>query len=185
LQHKNFITQVPVLQVFPNVTLLFTSYIVSDRDRSPGGNGYAYDKRQGRTRTLMTVMRTGSYPKNYWKGFAALLLAYTLLQLVYYVPTKSLSEVVGKTTFSPLWLLLVMVYVAGAWILSRTGVGWLNVLWHLVHISLISFVLLVLAYGRLIGPVPYGIAAAVRPILEFLISPVLYLAVGLLYRAIR
>jgi hypothetical protein len=135
--------------------------------------------------SLMTVMRSGTYPRNYWKGFAALLLAYTLLQLVYYVPEAMMPEVVKKTTFSPIWLLLVVVYAAGGWILSKTGVGWMRALWHIVHISLIAFAMLVLAYGRLIGPVPYGIAASVRPILEFLISPVLYLAVGLLYRAMR
>jgi hypothetical protein len=43
----------------------------------------------------------------------------------------------------------------------------------------------VLAVGRFIGSVPYSILSTVRPILEFLISPVLYIAMGLLYKASR
>jgi len=133
----------------------------------------------------MNRNRTGSYPRHYWTGLMLLLLAYTALQFVYYLPASSLPKIIKKSGLSPLWFLLVIVYVAGSVILRQTRVAWLNAIWHLVHISLITFALAVLVYGRLAGSVPIGVSAAVRPILEFLISPILYLAMGLLYKSMR
>jgi hypothetical protein len=133
----------------------------------------------------MNRNRTGSYPRHYWTGLTLLLLAYTALQFVYYLPASSLPKIIKKSGLSPLWFLLVVVYVAGSVILRQTRVAWLNAIWHLVHISLITFALAVLVYGRLAGSVPIGVSAAVRPILEFLISPILYLAMGLLYKSMR
>jgi len=133
----------------------------------------------------MNRNRTGSYPRHYWTGLMLLLLAYTALQFVYYLPASSLPKIIKKSGLSPLWFLLVIVYVAGSVILRQTRVAWLNAIWHLVHISLITFALAVLVYGRLAGSVPIGVSAAVRPIMEFLISPILYLAMGLLYKSMR
>lgn len=133
----------------------------------------------------MNRNRTGSYPRYYWTGLMLLLMAYTALQFVYYLPASSLPKMINRSGLSPLWFLLVIVYVAGSLILRQTGVAWLNAIWHLVHISLITFALAVLVYGRLAGSVPIGVSAAVRPIMEFLISPILYLAMGLLYRHMR
>lgn len=134
---------------------------------------------------LMEVNRTGSYPRHYWTGFIMLLLAYTALQFVYYLPAGLLPKMIRRSGLSPLWFLLVIVYVAGSVILRQTRVAWLNAIWHLVHITLITFSLAVLGYARLAGSVPIGVSAAVRPIMEFLISPILYLAMGLLYKSLR
>ena len=122
---------------------------------------------------------------HFWKGLAALLLMYTMLQLVYYLPSSALPGWFRKTALSPLWILLAVVYATGWWILGQAGVPWLIGIWHFVHIALAGFALAILAYGYFIGPAPQGLAASVRPIVEFLISPVTYLGLGLLYRSTR
>jgi hypothetical protein len=130
-------------------------------------------------------MRSGRYPRDFWKGFAILLPLYALLQLIYFLPESALPDWMRVTSLSPVWFLLVPVYLTGWWILRRSEAGWLSVVWHIVHISLVGFALSVLAFGRIVKPLPEGIALSVRPIVEFLISPILYLALGLLYRAAR
>ena len=133
----------------------------------------------------MTDMRIGTIAGNYWTGLVLLLVGYLLLQLLYFYPTNALPEAVKGFPLSPVWCLLAMVYLAGGWILNQVGVRWQRAVWHVVHILLISYAMMVLAFGRFIGSVPYSIHSTVRPILEFLISPVLYIAMGLLYKASR
>lgn len=133
----------------------------------------------------MTDMRIGTIAGNYWTGLVVLLVGYLLLQLLYFYPTDALPEAVKGFPLSPVWCLLAVVYLAGGWILNQVGVRWQLVVWHVVHIFLISYAMTVLAVGRFIGSVPYSILSTVRPILEFLISPVLYIAMGLLYKASR
>ena len=130
-------------------------------------------------------MNTENYPRNYWKGFIALFLAYSLLQLFYYLPTTILPNFLKRWPLSPLWIMLVSVYVMGALILRGTDIRWLAIIWHIVHITLATFALTLLAYGRFIGPLPLGLGTSFRPIIEFLISPIPYMAIGLLYRATR
>ena len=130
-------------------------------------------------------MLSGDLPKAFWKGLAVMLPLYALLQLVYYLPESTLPGWMTVTGLSPVWFLLAPVYLAGWWILGRTELRWLLPIWHIVHIALVGFALTALAYGRFIAPLPEGIAASVRPIVEFLISPILYLALGLLHKAVR
>jgi uncharacterized membrane protein (DUF485 family) len=130
-------------------------------------------------------MRIGTIAGNYWTGLVVLLVGYLLLQLLYFYPTDALPEAVKGFPLSPVWWLLAVVYLAGGWILNQVGVRWQLVVWHVVHIFLISYAMTVLAVSRFIGSVPYSILSTVRPILEFLISPVLYIAMGLLYKASR
>ena len=130
-------------------------------------------------------MPSSSFPKDFWKSLIGLLVLYTLLQLIYFIPESSFPEAVRRIRLSPLWFLLAVVYAAGWLVIRQWEVSWLLMIWHVVHISLAGYALATLAYMRFIGPVPNGIATSIRPIVEFLISPVLYLALGLLYRTTR
>lgn len=130
-------------------------------------------------------MPSSAFPKNYWKSLLALLVLYTLLQLIYYIPESSFPEAVRRIRLSPLWFVLAVVYACGWLVIRRWEVPWILMVWHAVHIALVGFALGTLAFMQIIGPVPNGIATSIRPIVEFLISPVLYLALGLLYRTTR
>jgi hypothetical protein len=64
-------------------------------------------------------------------------------------------------------------------------VGWMLFLWNLLHIALLAYLLLAAFYEWIIAPLPYGIRGSVAPIIEFLISPVYYIGLGVLYMYIE
>jgi hypothetical protein len=127
-------------------------------------------------------MASGKYPVNYWKGLAAVLLAYTMNQLLIHLPKTSLPDVLDRLPISPYWFLLAAVYGAGAYVLSQSGVRWIHSLWQITYLTLIAYVFLNIAYVRLFGPMPLRLGSAVRPVIDFLLSPAPYLALGLIYR---
>jgi hypothetical protein len=126
-------------------------------------------------------IQSRKYPKGYWKGFIMLMIVYSLLQLLYYLPVSSQPKLFSKLAISPLPILLLPAYAIGAYIFKGTGLIWLSSLWHIIHLAAITFILLILAYGRIIGPAPFGIGNAVRPAIELLISPIPYIVIGLIY----
>lgn len=79
------------------------------------------------------------------------------------------------------WMAIGLVYVVGWLVIKHTGVVWLLAIWHFIHLSLVGYLFLIAVYEYTIAPVPYGIRASVAPVIEFLISPVLYFAAGLVY----
>lgn len=79
------------------------------------------------------------------------------------------------------WMAIGLVYLVGWAVIKNTGVPWLLAIWHFIHLSLVGYLFLIAAYEYAIAPIPYGIRASVAPIVEFLISPVLYFAAGLVY----
>lgn len=132
---------------------------------------------------LIIEMNTGRYPNGFWKGLLILLPVYTLLQLLYYLPEASLPRFIGSLVLSPVWLTLPFAYVLGWMLMRRWDAAWVVAVWHMVHFALVGFAMCVLFYGRFIGPVPRGIADSIQPVVGFLISPILYLGLGLLYRS--
>lgn len=132
-------------------------------------------------RILSIDMKSGRYPNGFWKGLIILLPVYTLLQLLYYIPEASLPRFIGRLVLSPVWFVLPLAYAVGWLLLRRWDAHWVVAVWHLVHIALVGFAMCVLLYGRFIGPVPRGIADSIQPIVGFLISPILYLALGLMH----
>jgi hypothetical protein len=62
---------------------------------------------------------------------------------------------------------------------------WMMFLWNLVHILLIAYLGLAEGYEIFIAPMAYGIRSSAAPIIEFLISPVFYMALGLLYAGLH
>ncbi len=77
------------------------------------------------------------------------------------------------------------VYGAGTWGLGRQREKWLLNLWHLIHTTLITGLLLIGVWDWGIQPVSYAVRRLGNSIHEFLISPLLYLATGLVGRITR
>lgn len=121
------------------------------------------------------------FPKHFWMGLVFILLTYTFIQLMYspFFPTTIFGPIKTRQLFR--WSTIGIVYVVGSVVLRWTAVRWLIQIWHLIHLSLITYLVLVAGWEYLISPVPYGIRSSVSPIIEFLISPILYLGSGLLY----
>ena len=121
------------------------------------------------------------FPKNYWSGLFFLILVYTGIQLLLSRPDLEIPGFPGLFRQLFRWFTIALVYATGGFVLRKTGVDWLKAIWHLVHLTLIIYLGGVTAFEYLIAPVSYGIRASVAPIIEFLISPVLYMCAGLVY----
>ena len=120
-------------------------------------------------------------PKNYWTGLLILTLAYTLVQFLFYHPVIPVLRSLLQYKQAVRWFNIFFVYVIGIWVIRTMHVSWLLFIWNIVHVVMIGYLLLAAAYEYLIAPLPYGIRGSVAPIVEFLISPIIYMAMGLIY----
>ncbi|MBU6158879.1 MAG: hypothetical protein KGP35_07605 [Bacteroidetes bacterium] len=126
-------------------------------------------------------MSSQQLPKHFWSGFWIMILAYTLVRLFFYEPVVAMPQWVPSNRQLLRWINITFVYVVGIWVIRRMGIGWMLLLWNLVHIALLAYLLLAAVYEWGIAPLPYGIRGSVAPIIEFLISPVYYIGLGVLY----
>lgn len=130
-------------------------------------------------------MQIRAYPKNYWKDLGVLLIIYSLMQFFYYLPESALPEAIKKLRISPLWFFLAIAYLTGSGIVKKWNIAWLLLIWQAVHKSLVGLFMIKAAYASLVGPLPIGIESIFRPVIEFLMSPLLYMVLGLVYRSMR
>lgn len=119
------------------------------------------------------------FKKRYILGLLAILVVYSIFNLLvgdspdaYGIPRK-LRHVLKFLTVG-------LVYAIGSLALKRTYDGWMLQLWHLVHIVLLFLLLVIGGWDWLIQPVSYTFKRLANSIQEFLISPVLYLAMGVI-----
>lgn len=126
-----------------------------------------------------------SFPRQYWKGLVFVLLAYTGVQLISYQSFFRLPVIIQENRQLMRWIAIAVVYLVGWMVLKGTGVAWLLGIWHVIHLSLVGYLFFVGLYEYAIAPVPYGIRASVAPVVEFLISPLLYFAAGLVFAVVK
>jgi hypothetical protein len=120
-------------------------------------------------------------PKHFWSGFWIMVLAYSLVRLFFYEPVVSMPRWVHEQRQLFRWINISFVYVVGIFVVRRMRVGWMLFLWNLIHLALLIYLLMAAAYEWAVAPLPYGIRGSVAPIIEFLISPVYYIGLGVLY----
>ena len=122
------------------------------------------------------------FPQHYWKGLLVILVAYTVLQFIYYYPTNKLPDFLRSLPVSPVWFFLLIILFIGALILKQSGVGWLLTLWIGYHLLLIFLLMVIFASLRLGDWPSHGLSSSFFTIVELLISPLPYLAAGLLHK---
>lgn len=116
-------------------------------------------------------------------GLVAVFTIYTLYYLLFqdspkieHIGRKMRHVIKFGTTF--------LVYLVGTFHLGKLKDEWMNLLWHTVHIS--GLLILVgiggfdWAFGMVSNPIKY-FAASIQ---EFLISPVLYVGMGILNKKV-
>ncbi|HMO32056.1 MAG TPA: hypothetical protein PKE07_03570 [Lacibacter sp.] len=129
-------------------------------------------------------MPTTRLPDRYWTGLLVLVLAYSLIRLFVYEPFVPLAPWVKTYRQELRWVNITLVYLVGIVVIRRLQVGWMLFLWNLVHLALIGYLVGAALYERFVAPMPYGIRGSAAPLIEFLISPVYYMALGLLYAVV-
>lgn len=125
------------------------------------------------------------FPKNFWKGLLMILLAYSFIHLLPYLGLNNFYKFNAVMRQPMRWLTITLIYLVGVRVLKSTNELWLLTFWHVVHVSLITYLIIVAFFEYFVSAVPYGIRASVAPIVEFLISPILYLCAGLIYHAVQ
>jgi len=73
----------------------------------------------------------------------------------------------------------VAVYLVGTYHLGQLKDKWMSTLWHFIHISLLFTITAIGAYDWIFGMVNLKTKEMAASMQEFLISPVLYFAMGL------
>jgi hypothetical protein len=74
----------------------------------------------------------------------------------------------------------IAVYIVGSFHLGQIREKWLAILWHIVHISLLFTITSFGLYDWFIYPLTQSFKDLAQSMQEFLISPVLYVAMGIL-----
>lgn len=117
--------------------------------------------------------------ERFWWGLAAILIIYTAYYLLL-AENKSTIELPRMARHFFKIAVVFAVYFTGTWFLGRLPQKWLLQLWHLIHISLITLLMSLWAWHFLVASLPLNLRRLGFSIHEFLISPLLYLATGLM-----
>jgi hypothetical protein len=79
----------------------------------------------------------------------------------------------------------ILVYFVGTKHLGKLEDRWMNYLWHLIHISLLFCITSIGVYSWIFGMPGIQIIKLAKSFQEFLISPVLYVGMGILNRKVH
>jgi len=116
-------------------------------------------------------------------GLLIILVVYTCFYLffveqdVMWIPRRVRHVIKFGTTVS--------VYLLGTLHLGRIEDRWMSYLWHFIHISLLSIITGVGLYDWAFGMVSEQVKDMTWTMQEFLISPVLYVGMGILNRRLN
>lgn len=112
-------------------------------------------------------------------GLICVLIIYTLYYVFfvehafsYQIPRKIRHVIKFGTT--------VVVYLVGTYHLGRLKDKWMSTLWHFIHISLLCAITGIGLFDWTFGKVSVKTRELAASFQEFLISPVLYFAMGLI-----
>jgi hypothetical protein len=109
----------------------------------------------------------------FWLGLAGILFVYSLYYLLLR-DNHEFYQVPRKFRHVYKFLSVVWVYGIGSWALEKMRALWMYELWHLIHLTLIGFLLGVGAFDWWTGGLSFGWKHIAASIHEILISPVLY-----------
>lgn len=120
----------------------------------------------------------------YWIGFVLIVIIYSLYNLYladvdYYQSIPRKLRHVGK--FSA----ILAIYATGTFTLKRYTAIWMMYIWHLVHIIIITLLLLIGIYDWSFGEVSLQFHNIADTLFEFLVSPLIYIAVGIINNAFK
>ncbi|WP_248723000.1 hypothetical protein [Seonamhaeicola sp. ML3] len=83
------------------------------------------------------------------------------------------------------FLFTVAIYLIGYYHLGKLKDEWMSYLWHFIHISGLCIISAIGLYDYLIADISLGTLLFAGSVQEFLISPVLYVGMGLLNRSLN
>jgi uncharacterized membrane protein len=115
----------------------------------------------------------------YWIGFIIIVIIYSLYNL-YLVDVNYYQSIPRKVRHIGKFICILSIYGTGTLALRKYTVAWMMYLWHLIHIVIITILLLIGLYDWAFGEISVQFRNVAGTLFEFLISPVIYIAVGIL-----
>ncbi len=115
-------------------------------------------------------------------GLILILCIYSLFYL-YFIENKDIVLVPRKIRHLIKFLTTFSVYMIGTFFLGKFHVKWMGQLWHFIHISLLSLLVFIGFFDWAIHPVSQQIKDITVVFQEFLISPTLYVGMGIINRS--
>lgn len=117
-------------------------------------------------------------------GLIAIVVIYSLYNI--YFDLTSVPGIPGKWKHINKFVFVLVIYGTGTLALKNFTVQWMMLIWHFIHILFISVLLLIGFYDWYHGSITSQVRNLANSLQEFLISPVLYLCMGIVqYRLFR
>jgi hypothetical protein len=115
----------------------------------------------------------------FWGGFIIIVIIYSLYNL-YLVDVNYYQLIPRKVRHICKFLAILSIYGTGTFALRKYTAEWMMYIWHLLHIIIIALLLLIGLYDWTFGELSDQLRNVANTLFEFLISPVIYIAVGIL-----
>ncbi len=116
-------------------------------------------------------------------GLIFIIIIYSWYSL-YFVDNSSTASIPRKLRHIITLLITITVYFVGTFHLGKLKDTWMSTVWHFVHISGLCIITSIGLFDWFIGGT-IMLSRFARSIQEILISPVLYVAMGLLNRSLK
>lgn len=111
-------------------------------------------------------------------GFLAIFLIYSLYN-IFLLDVNYYNQIPRKIRHINKLMAILLVYGIGTFALKKYTVSWMMLVWHLLHIAVILFLLVIGVYDWSFGVISDKLRNIASTFLEFLISPVFYAAIAI------
>ena len=109
-------------------------------------------------------------------GFFAIVIVYSLYN-IYLVDVNYYEDIPRKVRHINRFLSILIVYGIGFYTFKKYDVPWIRTLWNIIYILFLSLLILIGIYDWSLGPASGQIRNIANTFHEFLISPILYVAI--------
>lgn len=116
----------------------------------------------------------------FWSGLILIALLYSAYYLFFLYGLSLTMPLRARHVMK--FLFILAVYGVGLLGLRRSAAGWVVRSWHFCYVLGLLLLLLLGAYDWMIARTPLSLREVADDVQEFLVSPVLYVALGLLSR---
>lgn len=115
----------------------------------------------------------------FWIGLILIIVIYSLYN-IYLVDVSYYQSIPRKLRHVGKLSVILMVYGTGTWALKDYFARWMLYLWHLLHLCIIGVLILIGLYDWSFGAISPALRNITGTLFEFLISPLIYLAMGII-----
>ena len=117
-------------------------------------------------------------------GLILIILVYSCYY-IYIFENEDLTFISRKVMHLIQFSITVFVYLIGTFFLGKLEDNWMSYLWHLIHVTGLGIITSIGCYDWFIAETALKVKVFARSIQETLISPVLYVAMGLLNKTLK